>query len=226
MKRDRTLTELMDDPDCDPVKLLRTYRQFGFVNKMFSNWCRIYKRTIQPHLKDGTRKYTLLDVGCGLMDNSRYIQKLAEKDGYSIEITGIDPNPVVNEYFNSRKMDPDTRFIPCYLHEVPPDKKFDFVISNHLLHHLEDHQIRVLHQEIADRTNTVAMMNDIERSMWAYIGFSVISLPYKGWTFIHTDGRRSIRRSLETGELSALVPEDWRVHRFFPFRLVSVYETS
>ncbi len=224
MKRDRTITELMDDPDCNPVKLLRTYKQFGFVNRMFSSWNQIYKQLIRPHLKDSNVRYTLLDVGCGLMDNSKFIQKLASQDGFNIHVTGLDPNPTVHNYLKNQLKIESIHFIPSYLHEIDADVKYDFIISNHLIHHLEDAHITDMHSEIASRTNKVAIMNDINRSMLAYIGFSVIMLPYKGWTFIQADGRRSIKRSFQAHELQELLPDGWAVNRVFPFRLLTVYE--
>lgn len=216
----------MDDPDCDPVKLLRTYKQFNIVNRMFSNWKNIYKQFIRPRLTDPNTTYTLLDVGCGLMDNSKYIQKLAMKDGYTINITGLDPNPIVNQYFNATGKSESVKFIPSYLHEIDSNLKYDVVISNHLIHHLSDSEIIDLHLEVAKRTENIAIMNDIHRSVWAYIGFSISTLPYKGWTYIHTDGRRSIKRSLDIDDLNSLLPEGWFSASIFPFRLLSVYESS
>ena len=226
MKRDHNITELMDDPNCDPAKLLRTYKQFRFVNRMFSSWKSIYKQFIRPKLTDKNITYTLLDVGCGLMDNSRYIQKLALQDGFKIEITGLDPNPVVSQYFNSTGLEEGVHFIPSFLHEIDSNLKYDFVISNNLIHHLENSEITDLHHEIAYRTIKLAIMNDIHRSFLAYIGFSIIIIPYIGWTFIHTDGRRSIKRSLDSDELNSLLPDGWFSASVFPFRLLSVYESS
>lgn len=226
MKRDHNITELMDDPNCDPAKLLRTYKQFRFVNRMFSSWNSIYKQFIRPKLTDKNITYTLLDVGCGLMDNSRYIQKLALQDGFKIEISGLDPNPVVSQYFNSAGLEEGVHFISSFLHEIDSNLKYDFVISNHLIHHLENSEITDLHHQIANRTQKLAIMNDIHRSFWAYVGFSIITLPYIGWTFIHTDGRRSIKRSLDSDELNSLLPDDWLSASVFPFRLFSVYEAS
>lgn len=226
MMRDYNITELMDDPNCDPAKLMRTYEQFSIVNRLFSNWSKIYKLYIRPSLTEQDTRYTLLDVGCGLMDNSKYIQRLAFQDGFKIDITGLDPNPIVNRYFTDKSMNENTKFIPSFLHEVSPTLKYDFVISNHLIHHLNNSEITKIHLEIAKRTKIIAIMNDIHRSVWAYVGFSIITLPYTGWTFIHTDGRRSIKRSLDIEELSSLLPNDWSIASIFPFRLLSVYESS
>jgi 2-polyprenyl-3-methyl-5-hydroxy-6-metoxy-1,4-benzoquinol methylase len=224
MKRNPSIIELMDDPDCDPDTLHRTYKQFGFVNRLFSNWRAIYQRLIKPQLNDKKATYTLLDVGCGLMDNSKYIQRLAFRDGYQIHITGLDPNPVVKLHFAKMKPEANVQFIPSYLHELDVNQKYDFIISNHLLHHLDDSQITELHQEISQRTRKLAIMNDIHRSVWAYIGFSLITIPYIGWSFIHIDGRRSIRRSFTSDELNHLLPIGWDAMRVAPFRLLGIYE--
>jgi 2-polyprenyl-3-methyl-5-hydroxy-6-metoxy-1,4-benzoquinol methylase len=226
MKRNDIITELMDDPDCDRKTLLRTYKQFGIINHTFSKWRGIYKLFIRPKLNDPTKTYTLLDVGCGFMDNSKLIQDLALKDGFTIQITGIDPNPVLKELYANAVFQSDQEFKSAYLNEIDKSLKFDFVISNHLMHHLSESQISELLTDISSKTNTLAVMNDIHRSVWALLGFSIITLPFKGWTFIHTDGIRSIRRSFIPDELEEILPSNWGVKTLFPFRLLAVYEPT
>ena len=49
-ERAESLVELMDDPDCDPQRLARTYRRFGVVNRAISGWGSLYRRYLRPHL--------------------------------------------------------------------------------------------------------------------------------------------------------------------------------
>ena len=55
------LVERMDLPDCDPVKLLKTYRQFKTINYLLSGWGRIYSKYLKPAFQEGAE--TVLDIG-------------------------------------------------------------------------------------------------------------------------------------------------------------------
>ena len=221
-QRASDLIEYMDKADCDQQLLLNTYTLFPIINRLFSRWDRIYKNEIKPQLTDRSIEYSLLDVGCGLMDNSLYIQKLAWNDGYTIRVTGVDPNRLVESMMDSSKTDQE--FICGYINELPVDRRFDFIISNHLLHHLETHEITALLHDVSIRTNIRAVMNDIHRSWVAYYLFSLVTFPFKFNSYIFTDGRISIRKSFRPTELTELDVDQWVVKKVFPYRCLLVYE--
>jgi 2-polyprenyl-3-methyl-5-hydroxy-6-metoxy-1,4-benzoquinol methylase len=213
---------MMDDPSCDPVKLARTYKQFKFVNRVVSSWGWLFKRHILPELKDTSETYTLLDVGCGLLDNGNYLQELAKINGYTLEIKGIDPNPIIAEMLEN---DPKTsNFEEVYLSEiVSRGEKYDFVISNHLMHHLDEKDLHELLADVAFVTKKVAVMNDLRRNIFSYFGFALATFPIKYHSFIHIDGLRSIRRSFRAKELEKIVPSGWKVRHVFPLRMAAIY---
>ena len=92
------LTEYMDDPQCDLAMLNETYRQFDTINGLISGWRRVYKRYIRPQLRDGA---TILDVGCGGGDLLIRLAKWAAADGFSVQITGIEPDQRAIDYLQS-----------------------------------------------------------------------------------------------------------------------------
>lgn len=220
--RNPHLIEHMDRPDCDQDRLRNTYRLFPLVNRVFSRWNGIYAREIRPMLTDPTKTYTLLDVGSGLMDNSLFLMSLAKKDGFRIKITGLDPSPVVRHMLAASGSELD--FICGYLDAQPIESSYDFIISNHLLHHLDEDQLQSLLRDVAHRTRIKAIMNDIHRSPVAYIGFTLITFPLHFRSYIFQDGRLSIRKSFKPKELEQLVSKEWQVKSLFPYRSVLVYE--
>ena len=56
--------EEMDRPDCDPVRLERTYAQFPLINAVVSGWRRNYLRYVRPVLA-AQGGGTVLDIGAG-----------------------------------------------------------------------------------------------------------------------------------------------------------------
>ena len=108
-------------------------------------------------------------------------------------------------------------------------ERFDVVLSNHVLHHLDGTEFGALlaDSERLSRDGGVAVHADIERSRLGYVGFALGTLPFepnllKG-SYIRPDGLTSIRRSHTARELARVLPPGWRVRRGFPSRLEVVW---
>jgi 2-polyprenyl-3-methyl-5-hydroxy-6-metoxy-1,4-benzoquinol methylase len=271
-RRNTEIRELMDDPDCDEVRLRRTYRLFGRINTVVAQWPKLFRRYLLPEMQRAVRNaaagnittglanitdavtsggatnettswhrkyaqtqagdrlssgdrpiFTLLDVGCGLLDNGLQLQALAARHGFRLVVTGIDPSPVAAAMLGERPLPPDTRFETAFLDAlVARGERYDFVISNHLLHHLSDAQVVALLGDVAAVTRRVAVMNDLRRAVVPWMVFAGLMWPMRGHTFLHTDGLRSIRRSFRGEELRSLVGQvsggGWQVAPIFPYR--------
>lgn len=212
------LRERMDDPACDPEKLQATYARFKAVNRMFSGWWTLYRHHLRPRLSSG-RVNHLLDVGFGGGDIPRMLLRWAERDGLRLRVKAVDP-------------DPRAAAFACAL---PPSQvsfeqidtagllrrgaRFDFVISNHLLHHLSDAEVTQLCYDSA-ALGKVVLHNDIARADLAYLGFAALTAPFFCGSFITPDGLTSVRRAYTPSELRAVTPSGWQVSRPYPYRLL------
>ena len=221
-KRAANISEQMDQPDCDPGMLNNTYRQFHRMNPLISRWRLIYKRFILPEIAPG-KTNTLLDIGFGGGDIIFNIAKWAKKDGVELKITGIDSDVRAVDYANSLPADPAIEFKLATLETIKENgRKYDFVISNHLIHHLDHPEFTHMIRHLETIATKRVIFNDIERSDLAYLGFCAFIGPFLRKSFARPDGLRSIRRSFTKAELQQTVPAHWRVYRFFPFRLVLI----
>ena len=225
--RQPNLVEQMDRKDCDPVKLENTYRQFSVINGLLSNWKRIYRQQIRPFLKDSNKEYSLLDIGFGGGDIPLSISKWAKQDGINLEILAIETDERAYQFANSVSVDPSVTFLKSSSTElVNQQKQFDIVISNHVLHHLDQPStIRIL-EEAKALARFKVFFNDIERSDVGYVFFNVLSRPLFWNSYITEDGLTSIKRCYTFRELKEIAPKDWKVERSFPFRLLLTYEKS
>ena len=226
-RRDRDLRELMDDPEADPVALRRTYRQFRLVNGLVSGWRRRYRRDIRPRLR-ADRETTLLDIGCGAGDVARDLARRARRDGLPLTVTAVDPDPRAYAYAREETdATAEVRLRCCSSADlVAENRRFDVVISNHLLHHLDQSELHQLLDDSAALAGRLVLHNDLARSRVSYAAFGVLSRLAGSTSFLRTDGLRSIRRSYRPAELAAVVPEGWRVQRTFPFRLLLRLEVA
>lgn len=222
-KRDTESQERMDSPDCDPEELQNTYCQFGRVNGWISQWGYIYKSKIRPHLQQNSQN-SLLDIGFGGGDIPIALARWAAEDGFNLSITAIDPDPRAINFVSEITYPPNIAFLQCDISELnPSEEKFDFVISNHLIHHLEKKELLGILKQARALSTTSVIFNDIHRSDWAYLLFNIFSRPIFRTSFITEDGLTSIRRSYTKRELQKIVPQDWSAKKLFPFRLLLTY---
>ena len=219
-RRDDTVTELMDDPDCDRAALDRTYARFGPVNRLVAGWRTVYRRHLVPLLSPD-RVTTLLDVGSGAGDVPRTLARWAARDGRSLQITAIDPDPRAQAYASGGPPSPGVTFRQTTSRTlVDEGARFDVVSSNHLLHHLDPAELDALLADSVVLARRLVLHSDLARSRAAYLGWAVASRPFARRSFIRVDGLRSIRRSYRPAELAAQAGPGWRVLPQFPARLL------
>lgn len=223
--RDTDSEELMDKPDCDRSQLYNTYKNFEIVNGLISRWHRIYKTDILPDARKIRRgPVTILDIGFGGGDIPLKLAQWASADGLPVHITAIDTDARALDFVHGRKSHDRVTFRQSSSSElVERQENFHYVISNHLLHHLEDDQFSRLADEAERLSTRKVLFNDIERSDMAYLFFNLTFRPFFRNSFITHDGLLSIRRSYTYGELYDKKPVNWNLKRIFPYRLLLSY---
>lgn len=209
--------EWMDDPECDPARLARTYRHFGLLNRAIGRWPAIYRSLIGPALADAGPR-SLLDVGFGGGDITRRIAAWAARDGIDLSITAIDPDPRALAFASAAPASGVEFRATTSRALVADGRTFDVVISNHVLHHVEG--LGDFLEDSERLARRLVVHSDIERGPGAYAAYSVLALPLAAGSFARADGLTSIRRSYTRAELEAESPPGWTVERKRPSRLL------
>lgn len=216
----------MDLPGCDPERLERTYAQFAVVNRAVSGWRGIYLSQLRPRLRGGGPATTLLDIGCGGGDVPAMLSRWAAGDGLRLEITAVDPDPRASRFAAQRNTGPGLVFRQAASSElVGEGRSYDFVVSNHVLHHLSADALQGFLADSAALCRVRVIHNDIRRSPAAYAFFFAASWPFTG-SYIRPDGLTSIRRSFTTAELRTAAPPGWKVTRHSPFRNLLILDKT
>ncbi len=221
--RDTDSKELMENFLCDREMLFDTYRSFSWINAAVSGWRRIYKKKIIPNLS-GKKEHTLLDIGFGGGDIPIKLAQWAAKDGFDLNITAIETDQRAMAYVQT--LDPSTNIdfkLSSSTELLETGNRYDFVISNHLLHHLANAEVQQLLKESKKLSKQKVLFNDIERSDIAYLAFNLTS-PFFCNSVITEDGLTSIKRSITYKELKDLAPKGWKLQSLFPARLLLSYE--
>uniref|UniRef100_A0A942SZK8 Methyltransferase domain-containing protein n=1 Tax=Neobacillus citreus TaxID=2833578 RepID=A0A942SZK8_9BACI len=215
------LRELMDDPDCDARTLDRTFRRFSVVNALVSGWRSVWRTHVMPALPASGRG-RVLDLGCGGGDLARSLVRWAAGDGFEIEVVGVDPDPRAIAAARRSRTRGVTFQERSSTELVDAGERFDVVVSNHVLHHLDDdarHGFLVDSEQLAAAR---AVHSDIRRSRAAYRSYALASPLVAAGTFVRVDGLRSIRRSFTLPELQGVLPAGWRAEEAAPHRVLAV----
>lgn len=224
-RRATGLVEGMEATDCDPHKLARTYRQFRAINALLSGWRGLYRSVLRPRIAEGASR--LLDVGCGGGDIPRSLVRWARRDGLELEVTAIDTDPRAIRYAAALEPLPGLELLAASTTDlVTAGERYDLVISNHLVHHLEPAEVTSFCAETADLGRRLVLHVDIVRSVLAYGLFTLTVGPFFHRSYIVSDGLTSIRRAYTPAESRALVPGGWKVERRFPFHQVLRFEPA
>ena len=237
--REAALAEVMDGP-CDERRLFATYRHFALANRVVSGWRRIYTARLRPLLREraaagggaDAAPLRLLDVGFGGGDIPRALAAWAAADRLPLAVTAIDPDERALAYVTSAaRSDPGhagpaagaVRYLVADTAALrAAGERFDVVVSNHVLHHLDAAALASALDDSAALATCLVLHDDLERSRLAHAAWAVGALPFAVDSYAWVDGLRSIRRSYTVAELAAAVPQGWRVERAVPWRLLLV----
>src|SRR6266581_3709940 len=164
--RNTSEKEQMELADADLKLIRRTIRQFKLINYLLSASSRLMRDHFFTVMEqDPGRIYTLLDVGAGGCDIAIWAVREARQRGLKLNITALDNDrrilPIAGQAIRDY---PEIRIIEGNALELDRLGSFDFVFSNHLLHHLAWDDIRIFLDGIIARTRLAFVMNDLKRS--------------------------------------------------------------
>lgn len=224
-ERDIDTRELMDDPHADERMLARTYGRFGLVNALVSRPGTLYRRDIRPRAARA-RALRILDVGAGGGDLCRLLAWRLRRDGLEAQITALDADERAIRWASAHDRGAGIRYRCALTTElVAAGDTYDVVLSNHVLHHLDDAELQTVLSDSVKLVATDGLVahRDIARSRTAHVLFAAATWPISRTlladSFIREDGLISIRRSYTVAELAAIAPPGWTVRGGVPSRL-------
>ncbi len=199
--------ERMDDPAADEAQLIKTIQQFTPINILFSASRRLLKRHILPRMEAHTAApYTLLDIGAGGCDTALWLSDYCARRNISVRITCIDNDPRIAAYARRKTAgSPQVEMVEMSAFDIERLGRFDFIFSNHFMHHLHDSELSALLELVHRRTAIRFLMNDLARSKLSYLGFSLFAALFLHRSFAGEDGRISISRAFTLPELQAVI---------------------
>jgi 2-polyprenyl-3-methyl-5-hydroxy-6-metoxy-1,4-benzoquinol methylase len=204
--------ELMDRPDSSARLLGNTLRQFHWINRTLTPCHRLLRRHVLRRMRtDRRRAWTMLDIGSGACDLPLWLVDRCRREGIDLTITCIDHDPRVVEFARRCVVDhPEitlTHGDALALAEISPGS-WDFIFSNHFLHHLSTPQIGDCLRQVVGACRVQCIMSDLVRSRLSYWLYTAAAGAFLRDSFAYDDGRLSIRKSLTKREAVRLVGGD------------------
>jgi SAM-dependent methyltransferase len=171
---------------------------------------------------DGTRSFSLLDVGTGLGDIPARVRGQAAQCGVSVSTVGLDTSEALTLAAHGTAMPvlrADARRLPI------ADRAFDIVLCSQLLHHFRGDEGAVLLRELDRVARRRVIISDLRRSWLAAAGIWLASWPLRFHPVSRHDGVVSVLRGFTLDELSTVVRAAVgvapRVRRYRGFRVTA-----
>ena len=216
--------ELMDRLDADPQRLKKTIEQFDLLNRLFASALPLFKKHLLPLiLAEPQRTWTILDFGSGGGDTDRAVVRLCRKKGLKVKITALDVDPRVLPWAQHLSRDyPEITPVTGSVFDLDTLGDFDFIVSNHTLHHFTYPRVRRTVELCLAHARRGFLLNDLRRSFWAYVGYTIFTGLFVKDSLAFDDGRLSIRRGFTVAELEkelAGLARTIRIGRAAPARI-------
>src|SRR5699024_10731757 len=144
---------------------------------------------------------------------TRAIAHWARRDGLVLHITAADPDDRAYTWAMHHQPDDGLQYVQALSSDlVAQGDTYHVVISNHLVHHLNDDALQGLLRNSQQLIKRRPFHSDILRSCVSYSLFSICTLPSFAGSFIRQDTLTSIRCSYTAAELRVVAIIGFRVN--------------
>jgi len=199
LKRSRE-KELMDNFSIEDERIDLALYEIAKVNK-FLGGSSVSHSALKRLLKNYKEGIRLLDIGAGGCDTF-----LNECFKTQIKLTTIDANLRACQYLSSKSK---SISIVCGDAKALPFKKknFDIVHASLFLHHFAEKEIIVLIKSFLELSKIGVIINDLQRSIFAYWGIKIISFFFSKSELFKNDAPLSVKRGFTKKELKTILNE-------------------
>lgn len=226
MKRSLT-PELMDDPTLADDMHRKALQGLSRINSA----CRVTS-SLWPYLEDlfqhSDGSISLLDVASGSSDVPIQLAHRARAQGLEIKVSGCDISEFARRMAMEKARVSEINMV-YHTRDVTKDSlqdlgRFDVVMCNLFLHHLEEQEaVRVI-RESAHVTKRLLIINDLRRDWQHFLMAAIVPRLLTRSRVVHVDAVKSVRAAYSLSELYRLAEmaglEGMHIKKVFPKRMV------
>jgi SAM-dependent methyltransferase len=199
-------SELLDAPNIPKNLLFQNLRELDFINRILGGQS-ISLQGIKKLVTEKNKVYHIVDLGCGSGGTMKSIACWAKKKGFQVKLTGVDKNADVIEYAMNNCSDfcEINCIVSDYLDFLKTNTRIDIIHCSLFCHHLKDMELTKLIVYLKRCSKSGFIINDLQRSRFAYYGVKIITRLLNGSALSKNDGPVSILRAFKLSELKALL---------------------
>lgn len=198
-----TQKEVMDDLSCSGQVLDQTLHELDTINRLLGG-NDVTVRGMRQLLQGCKRRdLTVADLGCGSGDMLRRLHRWGKRQGFNLELTGIDANPNVIDFAVSRAGDyPDISYqaINIFSPEFK-SQSFDVITATLFFHHLTTDQLTGFFRQLKDQVRVGIIVNDLHRHWLAYYSIMLLTRLFSRSSMVKYDAPVSVERGFRRKEL-------------------------
>ncbi|MBX2827342.1 MAG: methyltransferase domain-containing protein [Flavobacteriaceae bacterium] len=163
------------------------------------------QKLLQQKRKAG-EQLTIVDVGCGDGEILRQCSQWAAKQGISVHCIGVDANPFILNIAEQRSSSfSNIEFKKIdVLSNIDSMPEFDIALCTLFLHHFDEGNIVRLLGDLQSKAKVGIVINDLQRSAWAFGLFKIFSSLFLKTRTARHDGLVSVARGFKKKELQQL----------------------
>lgn len=194
----------MDNATPDPLVIAAELRILGRLNRATASGPALVdaiRRRIAPSLEATVR---LLDIGCGDGFVGRHARDLAQRDGWRLELQGIDRLPQCVAACRAADQDPASEYREGDIRDaerVIGTASCDVAHASLALHHLRDAEVAEALRHMGRSARRLVVWNDLLRETIGEIGARIVTLGAP--RAVRRDAVRSVRRGFTLREAEA-----------------------
>lgn len=212
--------ELMDDFREGLERLRIVFDDINRVNRILGGNNITVNAVAKLINENPKEEYTIIDMGCGDGNMLREVAEYCQKKSIRIKLIGVDLNEEALQLAKERSVEYDE--IQYMHHDIlkldPSTLNCDILINTLTMHHIPDEDIMMFLQKFVDLAHIGVVINDLQRSTWAYYLFKLFSVIFIKTNTAKIDGLISISKAFIKSDLITYSKELPTVHHHIKWK--------
>jgi len=196
--------ELLDADDIPRPDLVQNLKELDIINNLLGGYS-ISFNALKKVLVKG-RHAIVADIGCGGGDTLKRMHKWAVKNGYDLELYGVDLKQVCIDYATSNNSGNAGIRLICddYKNTHNYIDRIDVLHACLFCHHLSETEIITL-IHFAQTNKITLVINDLERNAVAYYSIKLLTALFSKSYLVKNDAPLSVLRGFKKKEWQKLL---------------------
>ena len=197
--------ELLDAENIPAVDLYQNLKELAFINTHLGGF-NITISGVSNLIKDKTKSYHIVDIGCGGGDNMLAVAHWAKKNNVRVKLTGIDIKKDAIDYAKKNCDSFNTiYFIESDYKQAIFTEPVHIVISSLFCHHLTEIQFNECLLWMHKNAQLGFVINDLQRNKIAYYSIKWLTALFSKSYLVKHDAAVSVSRGFKKKELQKLL---------------------